>query len=173
MQDWKRTLWADIRTDVMEEGAKSLLKEVKGLPKRIREEDCYRGLDSSVKNFITSVPLVADLRSPAMRERHWTALMETTKVQFDVYDSKFKLDDLLALELHKFEEEVGEIVDRAQKEEKMEQSLKKLGETWERMEFQFTKHKDTGLFTIRMAEEVGTPPQPTRRLLCARKNMRW
>ena len=41
---------------------------------------CLQGLDLSVKNFLTSVPLVADLRSPAMRERHWTQLMTTTKV---------------------------------------------------------------------------------------------
>lgn len=40
-----------------------------------------QGLDLSVKNFLTSVPLVADLRSPAMRERHWSQLMTTTKVQ--------------------------------------------------------------------------------------------
>lgn len=154
----------------------------------------------SVKNFLTSVPLVADLRSPAMRERHWTQLMTTTKVrqsikllmawhtsslilnrnclsnrqqqpsiieqsllygaawcildlvccvygyqlallyckplgqrgflaflqvQF-VLDANFKLDDLLKLELHKFADEVGEIVDCAQKEEKMEQGLAKL-----------------------------------------------
>ena len=39
-----------------------------------------QGLDNSVKNFLTSVPLVADLRSPAMRDRHWTQLMTTTKV---------------------------------------------------------------------------------------------
>ena len=39
-----------------------------------------QGLDLSVKNFLTSVPLVADLRSPAMRDRHWTQLMTTTKV---------------------------------------------------------------------------------------------
>ena len=39
-----------------------------------------QGLDTSVKNFLTSVPLVADLRSPAMRDRHWTQLMNTTKV---------------------------------------------------------------------------------------------
>ena len=51
--------------------------------------------------------------------------MTTTKVQF-VLNNNFKLDDLLKLELHKFEEEVGEIVDRAQKEEKMEQGLAKL-----------------------------------------------
>lgn len=52
------------------------------------------------------------------------------QVSFDVYAATFKLGDLLALELHKFEEEVGEIVDRAQKEEKMETGLAKLDETW-------------------------------------------
>ncbi len=41
-------------------------------------------------------------------------------------DDNFKLDDLLKLELHKFADEVGEIVDCAQKEEKMEQGLAKL-----------------------------------------------
>ena len=41
-------------------------------------------------------------------------------------DASFKLDDLLKLELHKFADEVGEIVDCAQKEEKMEQGLAKL-----------------------------------------------
>ena len=151
-QDWRTTLWADIRTDLMEEGAKAFVKEVKGLPKRIREEDAYRGLDASVKNFLTSVPLVADLRSPAMRDRHWEQLMDTTGVRFTI-DDNFKLDDLLALELHKFEEEVGEIVDRAQKEEKMEQSLAKLEESWGKIEFQFHQFKDTDVYTVKMGEE--------------------
>ena len=123
----------------------------------------FKGVDGSVKNFLTSVPLVADLRSPAMRDRHWEQLMTTTKVSFNVRcvclcvcvcvcvcmcvcvcvlgglcvwvtrhlcclflcvsdtsctshyadfavlfcsDPSFKLDDLLKLELHKFEEEV-------------------------------------------------------------------
>lgn len=47
------------------------------------------------------------------------------QVQF-VLDASFKLDDLLKLELHKFADEVGEIVDCAQKEEKVEQGLAKL-----------------------------------------------
>lgn len=45
--------------------------------------ELMQGLDLSVKNFLTSVPLVADLRSPAMRERHWTQLMTTTKVKIN------------------------------------------------------------------------------------------
>lgn len=72
---------------------------------------------------------------------------------FDVNDPGFKLADLLALELHKFEDEVSEIVDRAQKEEKMEFGLQKLEETWTKVSFQFTKHKDTEVYTVKMAEE--------------------
>jgi dynein heavy chain, axonemal len=54
--------------------------KVKSLNKKMRDEDVFRGVDGAVKNFLTSVPLVADLRSPAMRERHWEQLMATTKV---------------------------------------------------------------------------------------------
>ena len=36
------------------------------------------------------------------------------------------------------QEDVGEIVNRAQKEEKMEQALAKIGSTWETLEFQFS-----------------------------------
>lgn len=42
--------------------------------------DCFKGLDQLVKNYLASVPLVGDLRSPAMRPRHWDALQEATKV---------------------------------------------------------------------------------------------
>lgn len=73
----------------------------------MRDEDVFRGVDSNVKNFLVSIPLVADLRSPAMRDRHWEQLMTTTAKTFDVKDPQFKLNDLLQLELHKFEEEVS------------------------------------------------------------------
>ena len=127
--------------------------QVRSINKVIRDEDCYKGLDSMVKAFTTSLPLVAELRSPAMRNRHWAALMAATKKDINLADPSFSLQHLLDLELHKFEEEVGEIVDQAGKEEKMETALARLSETWEKMEFQFVQHKQTDVSTIRMAEE--------------------
>jgi hypothetical protein len=47
---------------------------------QVRDEDVFKGLDQMVKNFLVSMPLVADLRSPAMRPRHWHQLATTTKV---------------------------------------------------------------------------------------------
>ena len=127
--------------------------QVRSIHKTIRDEDCYKGLDGMVKAFTASLPLVAELRSPAMRDRHWKALMNATKKDINLSDPAFSLQDLLDLELHRFEEEVGEIVDQAAKEEKMEVALNKLNEVWEKMEFQFIQHKDTDVYTIKMAEE--------------------
>ena len=149
---WRETLWSDIDTATMEDATKAFQKDVKGLPKKLRATDAFIGLDDSVKNFLTSVPLVADLRSPDMRDRHWSSLMEVTGKSF-VIDDKFSLDSLLALELHKFEDEVGEIVDCAQKEAKMEVSLAKLEVTWAKVEWMQMKHKDTDVSTIKLGEE--------------------
>jgi hypothetical protein len=44
---------------------------------------------------------VQDLHHPAMRERHWKMLMQTTGKHF-VMDEKFCLGDLLALGLHNY-----------------------------------------------------------------------
>lgn len=36
LQAWKQTLWSDVKTEEMEEGAKNFVKEVKALPKGVR-----------------------------------------------------------------------------------------------------------------------------------------
>lgn len=57
------------------------------------------------------------------------------------------------MELHKFVDDVGEVVDRAQKEDKMEQSLAKLDLTWQSIEFEFEQHRDTHVYLMRLKEE--------------------
>lgn len=42
LQVWRQTLWTDIKTEVMEEGTKAFVKEVKALPKAVRDEDCFK-----------------------------------------------------------------------------------------------------------------------------------
>ena len=51
-------------------------------------------------------------------------------------------------------DQVSEIVDRAQKEEKMEAGLAKLDDTWGRVAFSFAPHKEgSDVFLVKMAEE--------------------
>ena len=150
---WKKILWNDIEASVLEEETKTFQKLVRGLDKATREWDIYRGCDSAVKNFLVSIPCVNDLKSPSMRDRHWQQLMDVTKVQIDIKDPKFSLADLLALNLQNYVDDVGEVVDRATKEDKMEQTLEKLKEAWAVVEFNFEQHQSTDVFLISLGEE--------------------
>ena len=42
LQVWRQTLWTNVKTEVMEEGTKAFVKEVKALPKAVRDEDCFK-----------------------------------------------------------------------------------------------------------------------------------
>lgn len=55
-------------------------KEMKMLDKEVRVWDVYTGLESIVKNLLTSLRAVNELQNSAVRERHWQQLMNTTGV---------------------------------------------------------------------------------------------
>ena len=71
-----------------------------------------------------------------------------------VLNDKTTLSDLLSLNLHKFEDEVKNIVDKAVKEMSMEKVLKELNTTWTTMEFEHTRHPRTGITMLQTSEEL-------------------
>ena len=46
----------------------------------MRAWDAFTGLDSMVKNMVTSLRAVGELQNPAIRDRHWEQLMQATQV---------------------------------------------------------------------------------------------
>jgi dynein heavy chain len=134
--EWKKTKWDDINVEELQEQNKKLQKEVKGCDKVVKNWPCYKGLEDSVKNMQSSLPLVEELRSKAMRDRHWNQVMRACGVSFKMDDS-FTFGSMLALELHKYEDDVLEIVDRATKELGIEKQLAKLTETWKVQDLSF------------------------------------
>lgn len=61
----------------------------------------------------TVLPLINDLHHPCMEKRHWKQLTQLTNKPIEQDSPTFCLDNLLALKLHKYAEEVEEIVDQA------------------------------------------------------------
>lgn len=78
--DWNSTLWSDINVENMEMDCKKFVKDIRTLDKEMRAWDAFTGLDSTVKNMVTSLRAVGELQNPAIRDRHWEQLMQATKV---------------------------------------------------------------------------------------------
>ncbi|XP_052825334.1 dynein beta chain, ciliary isoform X1 [Octopus bimaculoides] len=153
ISEWKCTLWVDINVDHMDMACKIFAKDIRMMDKELRTWDVYSGVESNVKNVITSLRAIGDLQSPAIRDRHWQQLMTATKVNITMNETT-TLADLMSLHLHNFEDEVKNIVDKAGKETTMEKFLKDINETWSVQEFEHVKHSRTGLTLLHTSEEL-------------------
>lgn len=80
VNDWKTTPWRKIDVENMDIECKKFAKEIRMLDKEMRGWNTYTGLESTVKNTLTSLKAVGELQNPAIRERHWDQLMVSTKV---------------------------------------------------------------------------------------------
>ncbi|XP_059763861.1 dynein axonemal heavy chain 17 isoform X1 [Balaenoptera ricei] len=151
IDDWKTTKWKNINAEQMDLHCKKFAKDVRSLDKEMKGWDAFVGLDDTVKNMVTSLRAVSELQNPAIRNRHWQQLMQATQVKFEMSDET-TLADLLQLNLHKYEDEVRNIVDKAVKESGMEKVLKALDSTWSTMEFEHERHPRTGTVMLKSDE---------------------
>ena len=87
------------------------------------------------------------------RTRHWDQLVLATRVSFTMTDET-RLKELLSLNLHDFEDEVQNIVDKACKELAMEKLISELNSQWNMMSFSKENHVRTGCCLLRANEEM-------------------
>ena len=156
--DSREMLWSEVDADVLEDTTKTLLKDVNNkINTEVKWCDAFKKLSKTIKNYLSTCPLILALHHPSMRDRHWALLQTATGIQFTPppMDPELKLAGLLALNLHEFSNEVEEITDQALKEEKMETTLAKLEEVWQLIEWVEEPYKedDDSVKLLRMSEE--------------------
>lgn len=138
---WRHTPWTDIDSDDLLDQTKKLLLQVKQLPRRVRDWACYTHLQASVINMSAILPVVAEMLSPAMRERHWKAVAATTGKPIEK-GPNFSLGDLLALDIDCHVDVIMEIVETANKENKVEKKLFVIEKFWSDACFEFADLHD-------------------------------
>uniref|UniRef100_A0A4W6EVU6 Dynein axonemal heavy chain 11 n=1 Tax=Lates calcarifer TaxID=8187 RepID=A0A4W6EVU6_LATCA len=153
IEDWTKTPWKEINVEQMDMELRRFAKEMKMLDKEVRVWDVYMGLESTVKNLLTSLRAVNELQNSAVRERHWQQLMNTTGVRF-VMGEGTTLGDLLELQLHRVEDEVKNIVDKAVKEMAIEKVLAEITQTWSVMSLSYETHTSTGTPLLKADENL-------------------
>ncbi|XP_058707745.1 dynein axonemal heavy chain 10 [Poecile atricapillus] len=156
-EEWSQTLWINLNVKVLQDGTEGFLKAVRKLPRQIRRMPICSQLEKKLKAFLNSIPLLLDLKNEALRERHWEDLMEKTGTRFEMKTETFTLENMFAMELHKYTVVISDIVGTAVKELNIEKGLKEIIETWENMKFPvevYTKGTETRGFILGSVEEI-------------------
>ncbi|KAG8148176.1 hypothetical protein E2320_022465 [Naja naja] len=109
---------------------------------------------TKIEQFKRTMPLITDLRNPALRERHWDQVKDLVLRTFDQEAEDFRLENIIELGLDKHVEKVAEISSSATKELAIEQALENIAKTWAVTALDIVPYKDKGHHRIRGTEDV-------------------
>lgn len=147
--------WNSINTGDLEDEIKKLRNGLQ--PIKISDRKCssFVGISQDIKNWSTFIPMVSDLKDPAMDvadHRHWNKVKAAVKQNFSLNDD-LQLINIWNLRLFDIKDQIEEITDQAKNESKMEKSLKKIIEFWKSVNFELIPHKNTSVQTLKMLDE--------------------
>lgn len=96
---WKQLPFLNLSGIEMEETVAKFIKKFSKLPKDAKERDVFQVLKDRVNQTKRSIPLLLELKNPALRDRHWSKLMEEIGKQFDPHSEEFTLEKIFSLAL--------------------------------------------------------------------------
>ncbi|XP_008209980.1 dynein heavy chain 2, axonemal [Nasonia vitripennis] len=156
---WKRykygNFWS-IEIDEMDETANVLFRKLTRLSRELKEKN-WSIVDSTrsrVDNFRRTLPLIIDLKNPAMRDRHWTKVMQSMGTDFDQKSDEFTLDAIAAMQMHNFAEEIADISNSATMELAIETGLKNISEIWKAMPLIMVPYKENGIYRLKTVDDI-------------------
>jgi dynein heavy chain len=157
-ESWNPQLWHDIKTEDLDDVNKLLLKNLRKMGNDfpvVKGWVAYRSIEDMIKSMNVCLPLINELHSPAMRDRHWKSLAKVCKVKaIDPNDPKFCFEDAINLKLNEHAEDCEEIVETATKELKIERKLRDIESIWRDLTLDYLPHNDTEMFLVKLSEDV-------------------
>ncbi|KAJ0006370.1 hypothetical protein NQD34_013643, partial [Periophthalmus magnuspinnatus] len=152
---WKDGQFATLQTESMESTAQDMYKKLHKLQRELKDKDwnIVSFSKNKIEQFKKIIPLISDLRNPAMRDRHWTQIHEELQCQFDHTSPDFTMEKIISLGFDKFDDRICEISGAATKELSIEQGLETISKTWEEMLLDIIPYKEI-YYRLRGTDEV-------------------
>lgn len=153
-ESWKTVKFTDLNTQQMEETAQKFQKRIVKLGREIKHLQVWQDVKEKVDQFKAGMPLVQDLRNPAIRPRHWEQLKTEVGKPFDPESYEFTLEQIFVLGLDSYADIIANLSSSATKELAIEDSLKAITEQWESVNLELIPHKDTEYYRLKTADEI-------------------
>ena len=106
-----------------------LLTQLKDLPARLRQYASYEFVRKMLQGYAKANMLVVELKSDALKERHWKQLCRQLRVNWVLSD--LGLGQVWDVDLLKNEPLIRDVILVAQGEMALEEFLKQVKETWQ------------------------------------------
>nr|CDI53148.1 cytoplasmic dynein heavy chain 1 [Melanopsichium pennsylvanicum 4] len=122
--------WSNVQPRKLRQRLDGLLSQTRDMPSRMRQYAAFEYVQEHLRGLLKSNAIISDLKSDAMRERHWRSLFKQLKVQDHYSASSITLGAVWDLDLKRHDTIIKAIVAQAQGELALEEYLKQVREAW-------------------------------------------
>jgi len=138
----KETLWNSIQPRKLRQNLDNLLRMTKDMPSRMRQYQAFEYVQSTLKQLIKENAILSDLRSDAVRERHWVRIFKQLKPSKRYSAISMTLGDVWDLKLGPSEKIIRDVIVQAQGEMALEEFLKQVRETWQNYDLELVNYQN-------------------------------
>jgi dynein axonemal heavy chain len=150
---WKVCRFVTIDPSHLDKEAQTFAKELASFSRSVKQWKCWQALSDQIRRFRQTMPLINDLRNPAMRSRHWEQLKDEIQQEFDHSAADFTLERVFTVGLHMHSEAIAHLSSIANREMAIENSLAEIAQYWTELELQLLTHKNR-YWKLKFDEEV-------------------
>lgn len=154
-KEWKLMFFMALNSEKMLEAIEMIRREVLRLRKDLERLDVWVQMKDDIDLMKKILPIIDDLRTPAIRPRHWELLKVQLDIEFNLEDeSAFCLQRLLDAKVETQAEYINNLAVAAREELKIETDLEKVARLWEETNFFIEPYQ--GYHKISQVEEINT-----------------
>ncbi|KAH6676840.1 cytoplasmic dynein-like protein 1 heavy chain 1 [Halenospora varia] len=130
LNDLREGLWNSVVPRKLRSSIDGLIKMTKEMPSRMRQYAAFEHIQNILRQFLKVNTIIADLKSEAIRERHWNKIFKALKPGKRYSPISMTLGDVWDLNLSASEVIIRDIIAQAQGEMALEEFLKQVREIW-------------------------------------------
>ncbi|KAI0132222.1 dynein heavy chain, N-terminal region 1-domain-containing protein [Xylariales sp. AK1849] len=130
LNDLRDILWASVQPRKIRTSIDGLIKMTKEMPSRMRQYAAFEHIQNILRQQLKVNSILSDLKSEAIRDRHWTKIWKEIKPGRRYSPVSMTLGDVWDLNLIATEVIVRDVITQAQGEMALEEFLKQVKDIW-------------------------------------------
>lgn len=130
LNELREILWTSVQPRKIRSSIDSLIKMTRDMPSRMRQYAAFEHIQTILKQYMKVNTTLAELKSEAVRDRHWTRIWKEIRPGRRYSPVSMTLGDVWDLNLAATEVIIKDIITQAQGEMALEEFLKQVREDW-------------------------------------------
>ncbi|TFK40902.1 dynein heavy chain protein 1 [Crucibulum laeve] len=126
----KELSWATVQPRKLRQQIDGLLGSTKEMPTRMRQYAAFEYVQDVLRGLLKSNAIVSELKSEALKDRHWKQLFKTLKLPSQISLPMMTLGHVYDMDLKRNESLIKEVIIQAQGEMALEEYIKQVKEIW-------------------------------------------